>query len=70
MDNLPSKQWFVSMNSNVYNGFDYNEYSEPKYSCEKCGGNVRKNLKVILPSLPPKYEYICESCGNVDYLPF
>lgn len=57
------------MNSKVYNVLN-NVWSEPKYKCEKCGGNVRKNLKIILASLPPEYEYVCNNCGNVDYLPF
>ena len=69
MCDLPSKDEFVSMNSEVYNILN-NVWSEPKYKCEKCGGNVRKNLKIILASLPPKYEYVCDNCGNVDYLPF
>lgn len=69
MCDLPSKDEFVSMNSEVYNVLN-NVWSEPKYKCEKRGGNVRKNLKIILASLPPKYEYVCDNCGNVDYLPF
>lgn len=69
MCDLPSKDEFVSMNSKVYNVLN-NTWSEPKYKCEKCDGNVRKNLKIILASLPPKYEYVCDNCGNVDYLPF
>ena len=69
MWDLLSKDEFVSRNSTVYNVFD-SEWSEPKYKCEKCGGNVRKNLKIILPTMPPKYEYVCDNCGNVDYLSF
>lgn len=46
------------------------QWSETKYQCEKCGGNMRKNLMIILPSNPPKFEYQCDKCGNIDYLNF
>lgn len=44
------------------------EYSEPKYECEKCGGGMCKNNRIVLTSYPPKYLYKCNKCGHVDYM--
>jgi len=44
------------------------KYSEPKYECEKCCGNMRKDLLSVCLSYPPKYKYVCDKCGNIDYL--
>ena len=46
----------------------YRKYSEPAYMCPKCqtGGMCRNETKV-LASIPPKYEYVCNKCGYVDY---
>ena len=43
-------------------------WSSPVYRCKKCGdgGMCRDNTKV-LTSYPPKYEYRCNKCGNVEY---
>jgi len=46
------------------------EFSEPKYKCPKCGGNVRKNLTMVLTSYPPKYRYECDNCDHVDFHEF
>lgn len=64
-----TKEEYIKNNSFVieYNG---SEWSEPKYSCPKCGENMRKNMRKVLASLPPKYEYQCDKCGHVDYLQF
>ena len=43
---------------------EFGEYSEPKFKCPKCGGNVRKNLSLVLTSYPPQYRYDCEKCGH------
>lgn len=50
--------------------YSKDQWSEPKYQCEKCGGNMRKNETIILPSNPPKFEYQCDKCKNIDYLNF
>ena len=60
LENTPSRSSSI--------GFEI--YSEPKYKCEKCGGNVRKRLNMVYASNPLKYAYVCEKCGNVDYLNF
>lgn len=60
LENTPSRSSSI--------GFE--TYSEPKYKCEKCGGNVRKRLDMVYASNPLKYAYVCEKCGNVDYLNF
>jgi predicted RNA-binding Zn-ribbon protein involved in translation (DUF1610 family) len=44
------------------------EWSEPKYICPKCGGYVRKNLRVALLSSPLKYLYKCQMCDYEEYL--
>ena len=46
------------------------DFSEPKYKCPKCGGSVRKNLTMVLTSLPPKYRYECDQCDYVDFHEF
>lgn len=46
------------------------DYSEPKYKCPKCGGNVRKNLTIVLTSYPPKFRYECDNCNHIDYHEF
>lgn len=46
------------------------KYSEPKYECPRCGGNVRKNLLIILASNPPMFQYECDNCDYIDYLNF
>lgn len=46
------------------------EYSEPKYKCPQCGGNVRKNLTIVLASNPPKYTYKCDNCDYINHHTF
>ena len=47
-----------------------NTWSEPKFTCPRCGGNVRKNLLIVCTSIPPKFMYQCEnsSCCFTTYL--
>ena len=44
------------------------EWSEPKYTCPKCDGNVRKNLVTVFTSYPPKYLYRCDECDYEEYM--
>lgn len=46
---------------------DTGRYSEPKYQCPKCDGGMCKNMFLVLTSFPPKYEYVCNKCGHVEY---
>jgi len=62
-----TKSEYISQFNNIPS-LSTDKYSEPKYECEKCGGNMRKDLSIICPSNPPKYEYVCDKCGNIDYL--
>ena len=43
------------------------QWSEPKYQCPKCGGEMCRNEMVVLTSYPPQYEYQCDKCGYVEY---
>ena len=45
----------------------HREWSEPKYICPKCGGGMCRNETMVFTSNPPKYEYQCNKCGNVEY---
>lgn len=36
--------------------------SKPLYKCPKCGGDVRRNDKIVLASYPPKRRYECDDC--------
>lgn len=68
---LPSKQKYIHDNLMYINSItNIGEYSEPKYKCPCCGGNMRKRLDIILTSLPPKFQYECDTCDNVEYLNF
>lgn len=64
-----TKEEYIKQNQIEYQF--YEQYSEPKYDCSKCGdGHMRKNLMMVLASYPPKYQYECDTCGHVDYLDF
>ena len=67
---LASKEEYIAQNSPKSVLLGNGRWSKPKYQCPECGGNVRKNLMVVLTSYPPSYEYQCESCGHIDYLDF
>lgn len=45
------------------------EWSEPKYICPKCGGNMRRNEVRVLTSNPPKRLYQCDKCAFTEFLP-
>ena len=66
MTNLPTREEYIKNDGSFY--IDGYKYSEPKYICPKCGGNVRKNLSIVLTTYPPKYEYMCDSCGYSENL--
>lgn len=69
-DDLMDADQYESLSGDACNRFlELNKkYSEPKYKCPKCavGGMCRDNQKV-LTSYPPKYKYVCNACGNVEY---
>lgn len=66
---LPTKDEYVSSTvSSIDVGISTEKYSEPRFKCPKCGGGMRKNLQEICTSLPPKYEYRCDTCGLVTFL--
>lgn len=65
-----TKEEYITQNQTEQYSFT-EQYSEPKYDCPECGsGHMRKNLTMVLPSYPPKYQYECDVCGHVDYLDF
>ena len=65
-DALPSKEDYLESNKRTYT--DFSEWSEPKYKCPKCeNGGMRKNLTVILTSLPCQYVYKCNECGYTEH---
>lgn len=35
-------------------------------ACEKCGGQLFIDTRIVLSSYPPKNMYICKACGNVE----
>lgn len=45
------------------------EWSEPKYTCPKCGeGGMQRHDNFVCASNPPHYEYRCNKCGYTEYL--
>lgn len=45
------------------------QYSEPKFACPNCkDGGMCKDLRKILASYPPQYEYKCNKCRHIEYL--
>lgn len=72
---LPSMEEYLARkySRGTINTINLNDkYSEPKFKCCKCDGNMRKNLNegIVLDSNPPqyKYEYKCDKCGDITYL--
>ena len=61
----------IDINGNLNNPISIDEsinhYSKPVYICKKCGGGMCRNEMVVYTSLPPKYEYRCNSCSNIEY---
>ena len=62
---LPSEEDFIKGLEDSYTFQDYCvQWSEPKYKCPKCEeGGMRKNLMLVLTSIPPQYQYRCDKCG-------
>lgn len=44
-----------------------NQWSEPKYQCPICNGEMRKNLNIALLTCPPQYTYRCNRCGYIEH---
>lgn len=44
----------------------YSWYKPVQASCSKCGGQLYMNDSIVLASYPPQYQYVCQSCGNVE----
>lgn len=64
-DSLKTLEEYMKEHPEITNQYgDFGEFSEPKFKCPKCGGNVRKNLSIVLTSYPPQYRYDCEKCGH------
>lgn len=67
---MPSREEFIE---NMVNKSKIESmYSEPRFICPKCGGNVRQNLynSIVLTCLPPIHQdlYECESCDYAEYI--
>lgn len=52
------------------NPFKYTlaDWSEPKYICPECGGNMRRNEVCVFASNPPMRMYQCDKCTFVEFL--
>ena len=44
-----------------------NQWSEPKYQCPICNGEMRKNLNIALLTYPAQYTYRCDKCGYIEH---
>lgn len=44
-----------------------NQWSEPKYQCPMCNGEMRKNLNIALLTYPVQYTYRCDRCGYIEH---
>lgn len=64
---LPDKDSYFrsKMDTYSFHGGIGCQYSEPCFKCPNCGGNVRKNLGMVLTSYPPQYRYECDNCDYV-----
>lgn len=64
---LPDKDSYFrsKMDTYSFHGGIGCQYSEPCFKCPNCGGNVRKNLGMVLTSYPPQYRYECDKCDYV-----
>lgn len=70
-DDLPSAEEYQRKSEDYANdliNINMRQYSEPRYVCPKCkiGGMCRDESMTYL-SYPPKYKYVCNRCGYVDY---
>lgn len=51
--------------------FVFSTLSKPKFECPKCKvGGMCKRLDIVLTSYPAQYQYECNKCGHVEYLPY
>ena len=46
---------------------EWSEWSEPKYLCPNCSGNMRKNQVIRMLTHPKVYMYQCDKCGRKDF---
>lgn len=68
MDNLPSlEEYKDSFGKSKYSKNAPPIWSEPKFKCPKCGGNVRRKENEICPTIPPKHTYKCDN-PDCDYV--
>lgn len=52
-----TKEEYINQNSILFFNNYPREWSEPKYQCEKCGGNMRRNEMIVCASNPPMFQY-------------
>ncbi len=64
---LPTKDEYIKRKDTIINS---SGWSEPKFKCDDCGGNVRKDNTIVLATFPPVYRYVCENCGKEYELRF
>lgn len=58
LDILPSEAEYIKQQEEVLSAA-----SNPVvYICPKCGGQVRKEIGMVMMSNPPKYYYYCLDC--------
>ena len=43
------------------------QWSESKYQCPICNGEMCKNLNIALLTYPAQYMYRCNRCGYIEY---
>ena len=46
----------------------FRRLSEPLYQCPWCGGIVRRDLTVMLPTFPPQFKYVCDDCSYEEIM--
>lgn len=44
----------------------FESYRPVNAKCSKCGAQLYINDGVVLTSYPPKYQYYCKACDNVE----
>lgn len=64
--NLPTAEEYRDFIGHPY-ASSPREWSEPKYICPKCGGGMCRHESIVYASNPPRYEYKCNKCGNIEY---
>lgn len=70
-DNLPSAEEYQKRSEKYakeYIDVTMRQYSEPRYLCPTCqAGGMCRDEHLTLLSYPPKYKYVCNKCGYIDY---